>query len=518
MKTLRFGHAPRKRIYLINPKTPDSFWNMKGTVDAVGAKTLMPSNTLATLVALTPPEVDVEYGYCDENTGSIDWRRDCDLAALTGYTLHAERLGRICRAWRERGVPVALGGAFASLNPDRARSLADHLFIGEAEYTWPRFLREFTAGRAGALYEQKTRVDLADSPPPDWSFIDGHDYLNLTVQTSRGCPNRCDFCDATQLVGHRYRTKPIDRIMTEIDNARRAGAETIFFSEDNFFIRKKFTRELLARIIEWNTSLKHPVQFSCQTSVKIADDDEILKLLADARFAVIFLGVESMRAECLVEVNKGQLHREDLAERIRALSSFGLLPFIGLIVGFDHDDRETFDEIECFLIETGSPIASLSVLNAPEGTPLHKRMSEQGRIDDTFAGYWHFSTNIVPRQWPLEELLGLHRDLFRRIYEPERFEPRVVKWLENVRYFTPLYKNKRRAWTNVFKLYHILGHYCLRAPAPVRVQFFRILKKAWSLDPRLIRKAITIMTQYCHFYDFVNSGDYQGGVGESQDN
>jgi len=503
-----YGRSPGKRIYLISPKTPDSFWSMRGTVEAVGVRTLMPSNTLATLMALTPADVDVEYFWCDENVDAIDWSLDCDLVALTGFTLHAERLARIAAGFRRKGVPVALGGPFASLDTADAEKLADHLFIGEGEHTWPAFLRDLAAGKPKPRYVQREKVDLAHSPPPDWSLIDGRDYLYMTVQASRGCPNKCDFCDAIQLIGRRYRTKSIDQIMVEIANAQAAGAETIFFSEDNFYVKKSFTRELLTRIIEWNTRLAHPVQFSCQTSVRITDDEEILKLLADARFAAAFLGVESVRAQCLQEVNKGHLHRDDLADRIKALSSYGVLPFIGLIVGFDHDDEATFDEIERFLDETASPIASLSVLNAPEGTPLHARMSAAGRIDERFAGVWHFSTNIVPERWPLAELLRRHRDLFRRLYDPATFEPRAMRWLANVKYLSPLYANKRRHWRNLFKLAHILRHYSLRVPGPVRRQFFRILYETARRDPRLIRKAITVLTQYCHYYGFVNRSSW----------
>ena len=508
LKRKRFGSAPYTRVYLVAPRTPPSFWSMQDTVDAVGGKALMPSATLGTLVSLTPAELGIEYHYCDENISAIDWQIDCDLVAITGMTLHEPRIRIISERFRARGIPVALGGPYATLDRERAASLADHLFVGEGEYTWPRFLHDLTSKKPAALYEQQTLIDMAHSPPPDWSFIRGDDYLNITVQTSRGCPNRCDFCDAVQLVGHKPRRKQIDRVIEEIDNARRAGAETVFFSEDNFYIGKRYTRELLRRIVEWNTAQDHPVQFSCQASVRIADHDEILQLLADARFAVVFLGLESLRKECLEEVNKGHLHREDIARRLGRMTRHGLLPFIGLIVGFDADDAATFDEIDRFLNETGSPIASLSVLNAPEGTPLHERMVDQQRIDESFQGVWHFSTNIVPKQWPLRELLQRRHDLFRKLYEPEHFEARAMAWLNQVEYFPSLYTRRRRAWKNITKIARIVRYYMLHAPPQVRRQFVRILWRTYKLDPRLVRKAITVMTQYCHYYTFSQDDEF----------
>ncbi|HBI47522.1 MAG TPA: hypothetical protein DDX93_02190, partial [Smithella sp.] len=140
MKTKRYGSGDHfKRIYLIAPKHPENFWSMQGTVSILGAKTLMPNAALATLMALTPPDVNVEYILCDENVSKLDWNMPCDLVAVTGATLHTKRIHELCFGFRQRGVKVALGGAYASINHDQCKDLADYLFIGEAEYTWPEF-------------------------------------------------------------------------------------------------------------------------------------------------------------------------------------------------------------------------------------------------------------------------------------------------------------------------------------------------------------------------------------------
>ncbi|MBM4320189.1 MAG: radical SAM protein [Deltaproteobacteria bacterium] len=512
MKIKIFGHPPRRRIYLVAPKNPDAFWSMQATVDAVGARALMPNAALATLVALTPAEAGVEYVYCDENLAPVQLDLPCDLVALTGYTLHAPRLRQLSAHFRSRGIPVALGGAFATLDPDAARPLADHFFRGEAELTWPRFLRDLPQGRALAAYEQREPVSMADSPPPDWSLVRGRDYVYFTVQASRGCPNRCAFCDAVRLVGRRHRAKEIDQVLQEIDNARLAGATTVFFSEDNFFANRAYTQQLLQRIVEYNCRLARPLSFSCQASVAIADDDDLLRLLADARMSVIFLGVESVRQTCLEEIDKGHLFRPNLAERIRAISRHGILPFTGLIVGFDHDDAQTFPEIEQFLASTSTPLASISVLNAPEHTVLHERLKQAGRISEGFKGFWHASTNIVPSSMSLDVLLIRHRALFSALYEPARFEERAVGWLRGVRYHSPLYRKKKLTLQKLASALPVFRHYLLAAPPPVRALFFRLLRRAWHIDPRLVRKAITIMTQYCHYYSFVHDPAWQEAV------
>ncbi len=505
----RVEGAQVKRVLLVSPRSPANFWDMRGTVQAVGARSLMPSPALATLVALTPTDLPIQYDYCDEHLDALDPGAQCDLLALTGFSLHGARLAEISAAFRARGIPVALGGPMATADPDGARALCDHLFMGEAEYTWPRFLRDWVAGEARDTYAQDTAVDLKDSPAPDWRFVRGKDHLYMTVQASRGCPNKCDFCAAQLMVGAHHRVKSIDQIMAEIEAVRRAGAEVIFFSEDNFHVRRSFTTALLQRIIEYNTALENPVQFSCQASVRITDDEQILQLLADARFSVVFLGVESLRERCLQEVSKGHLYRADLAERMRRLSSFGLLPFIGMMVGFDNDDEHTFEEIEDFLEQTGSPLCSISILTAPDGTPLYERMAAADRIAAPFSGRWHFSSNIRHPRWSAEELTARHRDLFSRLYEPAAFERRTQRWLDGVSYFPDLYQNRRRSFRSWGKLGHLVRHYTTRAPLPLRRQFFRMLYRTLRADPRLTRKVITVLTQYLHYHSFVSDPDWR---------
>jgi radical SAM superfamily enzyme YgiQ (UPF0313 family) len=510
-------NTPKKRIYLVNPKTPENFWAMQGTLDIVGGhKTLMPNSALLTLAALTPKDLGIEYVFCDENLRPAKLDQPCDLVAITGYTLQADRVKELSDAFRARGVPVALGGVFATLEPERARPMADHLFVGEAEALWPRFLREWIAGAAQPIYEQKEFVDLKDSPAPDLSFIDGRNYLYFSVQTCRGCPNNCDFCDVVRLVGRKFRTKTIPQIMVEVKNAHAHGADTVFFSDDNFFINRKFTFELLAELIAWNRTLDRPLSFSTQATVAIGADEELLKLLADARFRVIFLGLETTRKECLEEVNKGQMARFDPREVIPRISSYGIMPFIGMIVGFDHDTTEVFGEVESFLEETGSPIASVSVLNAPKNTPLYHRLKSEGRLREDFRGFWHLTTNILPKRMTLDELYLGHKALFQRLYEPEIFGRRLIKWLGGVRYFSSLYSTKKKTFYRLFMILRVLRHFLFRVPPPVRRMFWDVVKSAWRTDRRLVSRAISVLVQYWHYYDFARRDDWQrAGLSEA---
>jgi radical SAM superfamily enzyme YgiQ (UPF0313 family) len=494
-----------KTIYLVAPRHPDNFWSMQGTADILGAKTLMPNSALATLMALTPEKVDVQYVLADENVNTIDFDFPCDLVVITGGTLHSARIHELCHEFRKRGRQLALGGTYASIEYDRCDGLADFHFIGEAEYTWPLFLKQWTEGNAVSVYKQEHYIDMKDSPPPDWSLISAGDYVNINIQTSRGCPNQCDFCDVIQYVGRRYRTKAIDQIMQELQNALDIGARTVFFSDDNFLGNKAFTKELLASVIKWNVKQSHPLSFSTQITVQVADDDDLLKMFADARFSVLFLGVETVRQESLDEVHKGQNLERDIFERIRKISRFGIVPFIGLIVGFDNDDESVFAELENFLVATDSPIAGISLLNAPRHTTLYERLKKEGRLtENDFSGEWQLSTNIIPKQISIARLSFLYWALFRKIYEPDLFEDRLFNWLKNIEYFTDIYVNKKADPKQLLFGLRIFKHFIMNENPLVRALFFRMLKKTWSINPKLIRRFFTVITQYSHFYNFVN--------------
>jgi radical SAM superfamily enzyme YgiQ (UPF0313 family) len=231
-------------------------------------------------------------------------------------------------------------------------------------------------------------------------------------------------------------------------------------------------------------------------------DDEILRLLADARFSVLFLGVESLREKCLQEVNKGHLAKFNVEQCINNISSYGIMPFTGFIVGFDNDDDKTFKEIAEFVARTSIPLVTISILNAPEQTRLYNRLKEQNRIYDSFKGGWHFSTNIKPLSIELNKLVSMHNQLFSGFYEPELFEQRITRWLDNIKYTSGLYRPSKTNLNKIIKLIKIIKYYFLHEPFHIFRFLIKILYKTLKNNPRSFKKAITIMIQYCHYYDF----------------
>jgi radical SAM superfamily enzyme YgiQ (UPF0313 family) len=306
-------------------------------------------------------------------------------------------------------------------------------------------------------------------------------------------------------VGRKYRTKSVDQVLEEVRRAHALGARSVFFSDDNFLGDKAFTRELLPRLIEWNRALDRPLAFSTQITIKVADDEDLLKLFADALFSVLFLGVETPRRESLEEVHKAQNLSRPLDERLAAISRFGIVPFLGLIVGFDADDAGVFGDMYGFVDETASPIVGVSLLNAPRHTPLYDRLEAEGRlVGDDFSGEWQLQTNIVPKQLSRDELIRGYWDLFARIYEPEAFDERLMRWLDKVEYFAEQGYEKKR--TNLWELLNMLrvtGKFLFGSEGQVRRLFLRNMKRARHLDSGKRTRMFTLLAQYRHFRDFV---------------
>jgi hypothetical protein len=180
-----------------------------------------------------------------------------------------------------------------------------------------------------------------------------------------------------------------------------------------------------------------------------------------------------------------------------------------MIVGFDHDSPAVFQEIEDFLDRTASPFASISVLNAPNNTPLYERMKRDGRLVEDFRGFWHLTTNIIPKQLTSQELYIGQKDLFSKIYEPEHFEHRIIGWLKNVAYFPDFYSTKKKNLYRMVMILKIFRHFMFRVPPPVRTMFWHVLKASWRINHRLTSRAVSMLVQYWHYYDYSHKKSWQ---------
>src|SRR5262249_35998759 len=324
--------------------------------------------------------------------------------------------------------------------PQECRPHCDVLFEGEAEYTWPRFLSEYAAGRHADHYQEPEKIHLPDSPPPRLDVL-RKSYAHGIVQCTRGCPFTCEFCDIIVTYGRKMRYKPVAQVLHEVQAWHRRGAIQVFFADDNFVGNRAYAKELLRALARWNARQRAPLGFYTQASVDMVRDEELLGLLRDANFFAVFLGIETPRKSSLAEAHKAQNARLDLVAAVHKIQSYNLSVFAGMIVGFDNDDPDIFEEQYEFLQQAQIPIVMLNALEAVPRTPLYNRLRAEGRLlegqapADEAVRYRSGvgRTNFRPLHMTggqLEE--GLERP-FQRLYAPEAFAARLLGNLSRFR-------------------------------------------------------------------------------------
>lgn len=494
------------RIHLINPRCPDTFWGLRHAQELAGFTYSLPNLALPTLAALTPGPHEVTC--CDENVTPVDLDVECDVVGITGYTLQAERMFELARAFRERGKLVLLGGPFVSLVPKACRPHADVLFIGEAERTWPRFLEDLGRGQHADTYEETEKVSLEDGPMPRWDTLPVERYGSLAIQTTRGCPFDCEFCDIIVLFGRKVRPKPVERVVEEVRDLVQRGADSIFFTDDNFIGNPRYAKELLRAIIDFRRGLKRQLNFYTQVSLNLASNDELLDLMAQAGFSRVFIGIETPRKDSLLEANKRHNAARDIIESIRKVQKAGLIVWAGMIVGFDSDDTAIFREQLEFLQLSGIPLVMSGMLVAPHKTPLWRRLEEDGRLhsEEGFANNFA-STNIVPKQMTRKELFEGYRWLIQRLYTPEAYEERLVRAVENLHgsvAFGARYSARDVKPAELLKLAKISAFFVFHRNRRVRAFFWRMVWMIARSPAERIGDVASHLACYAHFERYVN--------------
>ena len=493
------------RIHLVNPVYPASLWDFAGCRDITGKRYAHPPLSLPTVAALTPREHEVRI--TDENVQPVDLDWKADIVGITGYHIQKERVFELADAFRARGVFVALGGPLVEDGSlEECAAHADAVFKGEAEYTWPRFLADHAAGRAQTLYAQGELISMPDSPAPRFDLLDLNAYSTTTIETSRGCPYKCEFCEIPGRLGVRSRHKTVEQVMTEVRSLRALGADSIFFVDDHFIGDRAFTVKLLTELARFVREIDYAMYFTCQFTINLARDKELLELLHAAHFRRIFVGIETPRKASLVSAKKGQNMVGDLTENLAALQAHGITVWAGIIVGFDSDDAEIFAEQRDFLQQAGIPVAMIGLLQAIPGTPLYDRMEREKRLREIPVSGVRgtaeslLASNIIHAVMSDRELAGGFQGLVREFYDYEPFGERLIKSLAGVRKQPHRRKTKLGA-EELRMLARIARHYLLTADAGRRRLFTRVMVRVLR-DGLDLEMALMHLVVYKHLRAF----------------
>jgi radical SAM superfamily enzyme YgiQ (UPF0313 family) len=425
--------APTKVLLVFPRFNPNSFWSFEAACKAVGARCPAPPLGLLTVAALLPQSW--EFKLVDRNAEALEekdilWADLIMTGGMLPQRLDAlaimDRCGRL-------GRTVCVGGPDATSSPQAYES-ADFLILGEAEGIIDEFVSAWRRGDRKGLFEgQKFQADVTRSPLPRYDLLNFAHYLFIGVQFSRGCPFNCEFCDIIELYGQTPRTKTNEQMIAHLDRLYALGYRGhVDFVDDNLIGNKKALKLLLPILKAWQQQRGYPFKFSTEASINLADDSQLLTMMREANFFVIFVGVESPDADTLLSMQKKQNMRRSLAQSMFKIYASGIFVLAGFIIGFDSEgDGVANGMIDC-IGATSLPIAMVGLLTALPNTQLTRRLATEGRLAPDFdaplperGDQCTAGLNFAPLR-PRREILKDYRDVLETIYAPDAFFARLA--------------------------------------------------------------------------------------------
>jgi radical SAM superfamily enzyme YgiQ (UPF0313 family) len=484
------------KILLISPAAPNTFWSFKHALRFISKKAGEPPLGLLTVAAMLPAEWQktlVDLNVRELKDSEI---AQADYVFLSAMSIHEVSARAVIERCNSLGTKVVAGGPLFTSRHDEFEGV-DHFVLNEAEITLPLFLEDLAQSRARHLYTTTQWADITTTPAPLWNLIDFGHYASMNIQYSRGCPFDCEFCDITVLYGREPRTKTIEQITAEMDQLRLLGWRGhVFFVDDNFIGNKsKLKKQILPGLIEWMDRYDHPFSLSTEASLNLSDDEELMRLMGQAGFESVFVGIESPNESSLLECRKIPNKNRDLLGSVHAIQRSGLQVYGGFILGFDNDPPSIFNTLIAFIRDSGIVTAMVGILNAPRGTRLHQRMVQEGRLLKSFSGdNTNFTINFIPKM-DAEALFEGYKKVVGTIYSPKEYYARVRDFL---RTYKPIHRRRARIRTT-----HLVALYksivLLGIVHRDRIHYWKLF--FWSLfrRPGLFPMAITCAIYGFHF-------------------
>jgi len=331
--------------------------------------------TIAVLAGLTP---DCEISFYDDRIEAIPYDLQADLVAISVKTYTARRAYDLAARFRERGMPVVLGGYHPSLIPGEACEYADSIVIGEAECVWHEVVADAASGRLKKIYSSSGRPNLSGIRP-DRSLYRNKKYMPLTlVETSRGCRFSCNFCSISAFYRRTYNYRPPREVADEIAGL---GSKRIFFVDDNIGAYPEYTRRLCGELARLN------LRWVSQCSVNALRDITLIRDMAKSGCVGLLIGFESLDPENLGDMDKSwNSTMKGYEDVLAVVRDHGIAVYATFIIGYDHDNSDTFQKTVEFALRQKFFITAFNHLVPFPGTELYRRLHREGRL--LFDKWW----------------------------------------------------------------------------------------------------------------------------------
>jgi radical SAM superfamily enzyme YgiQ (UPF0313 family) len=485
-----------KNILLVYPKIPLTYWGMNYSISFLGKRSSMPPLGLMTVAAMLP--ADCNLSLVDMNVTDLTEQAvaAADMVFISAMLIQRESFAKVVALCNRLGKPVVAGGPYPSQDHARIPGVA-HFVLDEAEITLPPFLEDLANGRARAVYSDHARPDLSLTPPPRLDLVDIGQYANMALQYSRGCPFNCEFCDIVELFGRTPRTKTPERFIAELEHLRRTGWQgQLFIVDDNFIGNKKQVKELLPQIASWQEQHGHPFSLFTEATVSLADDNELLDMMVQAGFNMVFLGIETPVKESLVCAKKSHNAKSDLLASVRTIQQRGIEVAGGFIVGFDTDPDDIFERQIQFIDSAAIPTAMVGLLSAMPGTQLYRRMQAENRLAaETHGNNTHdFSLDFVPLM-DKQKLLDGYKKIIAEIYDPRHYFERCLSLLRRLKIHKTSVRRVQLAEVRAF--FHSL---LVQTFSFYGRQYWKFILRATWARPKMFAETISLAVKGHHFF------------------
>ncbi|HEX6332677.1 MAG TPA: radical SAM protein [Flavisolibacter sp.] len=405
------------------------------------------------LAAITPPGHDVRVLH--QQVDQIDMSTDADVIAISFFSGFALAAYDLAVEFRKKGKMVVGGGPHVTFCQEEALQYFDAVVTGEAENVWAQMLEDITHQKLQKVYAG-TPCNMTDLPTPRYDLLPDKFFIKKVLQATRGCPFSCSFCTVPSL-NPGFRLRPVRDVVRDAayDNFDFWWQrKVVWFWDDNLTIRRPYIKELLHEMIPlkkwWLT----------QASMDIAKDPELLDLMKASGCIGVFLGIESFGTESLADANKRQNRITDYKHSVRQIRKRGIAVMAGFIAGFDHDDEQSIVNMADQLMEIGIDVPFLSIMTPFRGTPIFKKLHQEGRIleDRSWNFYNGYNVAFQPNRMNAEQLLAAHRTLWARSFSPWHALRRMARGVFTLRWGALLlscFMNSFYTWKRLRKNYPI---------------------------------------------------------------